>query len=90
MENLSEKHVLPTKLLIKPAQPIEKKTLSGIVIPDVVRSPSCLGTVVLVGKKVEDINIGNSILYSPNAVIKVKVEDEILDLLSYQDTLLFW
>jgi co-chaperonin GroES (HSP10) len=90
MENISEKHVLPTKLLLKPAEVKVKTTPSGLVIPDVVKAVSCLGSIVLKGNKIEDINIGDNVLYSPNAIIKVKFEDEVYDLLSLADVLLYW
>lgn len=90
MKNLSEKHVLPTKLLVKPAEAVEKTTQGGLVIPDIIKSPTCLGTVVLVGSKVADVKPGQSVLYTPHSIIKVKDEDELYDLLNYADILLFW
>lgn len=90
MENLSQKHVLPTKLLLIPQKDVEKTTASGILIPETANKVSSLGTVVIVGSAVKDIEVGNFVMYSPHAAIKVKHEGAEYALLSNTDVLLFW
>lgn len=90
MENLSEKHVLPTKLLLLPQKDVEKKTAAGLFIPETANKVSSLGSVVIAGSAVKDIEAGMKVMYSPHAAIKVKHEDVEYALLSYADVLLFW
>ena len=90
MENLSEKHVLPTKLLLKVAEETEKQTSSGIIIPGTANKISSLGSVVIAGSAVKEIEKGMNVMFSPHAAIKVKHEDTEYSLLSYADVLLFW
>ena len=90
MENLSEKHVLPTKVLLSVPKEEEKTTGSGIIIPGSANKISSKGTVVIVGKSVEDVEIGMEIMFSPHAGIKVIYEGEEFILLNYTDILLLW
>ena len=90
MENLSEKHVLPTKVLLLPKKDEEKKTHSGLIIPETANKVSSLGTVVIIGSAVKDIEIGNFVMFSPHAGIKVKHEGTEYVLLNNTDILLYW
>jgi co-chaperonin GroES (HSP10) len=94
MIDLSEKKILPTKILLRPKKDEAKTTASGILIPETANKVSSQGTVVLMGdsvKKMDNfISIGSQILYSPHAIIKVRYEDEDFGLLNVQDILLAW
>lgn len=90
MKNLSEKHVLPTKILLQVPKDEEKKTESGIIIPGVANKISSKGTVVIVGNAIKDIEKGMNIMFSPHAGIKVHHEGEDYTLIAIQDVLLYW
>jgi len=90
MENISKKHVLPTKILLLEPESIEKTTPSGLVLPNIVRPTTSVGSVILIGEDVKSIKVSNQIMFSPHAGIKVKFEDEEYTLIGIQDVLLFW
>jgi co-chaperonin GroES (HSP10) len=90
MKNLSEKHVLPTKVLLLPKKDEEKKTNSGLIIPETVNKVSSLGTAVIVGSAVKEVSVGNSIMFSPHAGVRVKHNDIEYVLINNTDILLFW
>jgi len=94
MIDLSEKKILPTKILLRPKREESKVTSAGIFIPETANKVSSQGTVVLMGdsvKKMDDfISINSQVLFSPHAGIKVRYEDEDLILLGVQDVLLAW
>lgn len=94
MIDLSEKKILPTKLLLQPKKDEAKQTASGIIIPETANKISSQGTVLLLGASVEKMDnflkIGMNILFSPHAGIKVKYEDQEFVLLGVQDVLLAW
>lgn len=94
MIDLSEKKILPTKILLRPKKDEPKETKSGILIPETANKVSSQGTVVLMGdsvKKMDDfISVNSQVLFSPHAGIKVRYEDEDLILLGVQDILLAW
>jgi len=91
---LTEKRVLPTKLLVKEPKKEEKVTQSGIIIPEIASRITCEGTVVLTGEGTialpMSVSIGDKILFSPHAAVKVKIEDEDFFLLNITDILLYW
>lgn len=87
-ERKMSERVNPTKILLRAMPKLaEKKTQSGIIIPEaVVKEASAMGTVVLVGKGTPNIpmevQIGDKVLHSPHAVQKVviPVREETKDL----------
>jgi len=91
---LTDKKILPTKILLKKPEKKEKKTDSGIIIPNIVEDVTSLGIVVLVGSAVaaleQPIRPSDFVMYPPRAVMKVRYEDEDFYLLNLQDVLLFW
>ena len=91
---LTDKKILPTKLLLKRPPKKEKTLLSGIIVPESAEEITSLGTVVLVGSSVasldQPIKPGDSVMYPPRAVMRVHFEDEDFYLLNVQDVLLFW
>lgn len=91
---LTEKKVLPTKLLVKEPPKEEKITGSGIIIPEIASRITCEGEVVLTGEGTPllpmSVSVGNSVLFSPHAAIKVKIDDDEFFLLNITDVLLYW
>jgi len=90
MENISEKHVLPTKILLLEPKPEEKTTNSGLILPNVIRPTTSVGSAVLVGENAKPIEAGNKIMFSPHAGIKVKFEDEEYTLIGIIDVFFYW
>lgn len=90
MENLSEKHVLPTKILLQVPEEKEKKTESGLIIPGSANKITSLGTAVIVGSAIKELKVGDFCMFSPHAGIKVKHEGVEYVLISIQDVLLYW
>lgn len=94
MIDLSEKKILPTKVLLRLKKDEAKVTPAGVYIPETANKVSSQGTVVLMGdsvKKMDDfISVGSQVLFSPHAMIKVRYEDEEFVLLGVQDILLCW
>lgn len=90
MKNLSKERVLPTNILLTVPKEEEKTTESGIIIPGSANKVSSKGTVVIVGRSVEDVEIGMNVMFSPHAGIKVKYEGEEYTLLREADVLLYW
>ena len=91
---LKDKNVLPTKLLVEKTKRVQKKTPSGLIIPDTAEEVTSLGKVILCGKGTEAIpmavKVGDNVMFPPRAVIKVVHEDETYWLLNLQDILLYW
>ena len=80
----------PTKLLVKDIKEAEKTTSAGIIIPSAVtKQPSQKGNIVLCGEGTPDLkmvySVGDTIIYNPNAGIKITVEDEELRLLDERE-----
>lgn len=94
MKSLSEKHVLPTKILILPKKETEKATTSGIIIPEIANKVTSLGQAVICGTGTTSvpmpISVTDWIMYSPHAAIKVRYDDIDYALIGVQDVLLFW
>ncbi len=90
MENLSEKHVLPTKVLLLPKKDEEKKTDSGLIIPETVNKVTSLGSAVIVGSAVKEVSVGSWVMFSPHAGIKVKHGGVEYTLINNTDILLYW
>lgn len=71
--------VLATKLLLKEAVKSEKKTESGIIIPDIGKQPTSVATIVLVGKGTSSLpmvaEVGDRVLFSPHAVTRLTIPE---------------
>lgn len=63
------------KILIKP-KAVEKKTASGIIKPDSENPKSTQGTVVAIGKEIEEYVVGDNVLFGNNSGILIDVEGE--------------
>jgi chaperonin GroES len=94
MKNLSEKHVLPTKLLIKLPEEVERRSAGGLIIPGTAGKITSSGTVVIAGSGTDKlpmpVSVGQTVMFPPSAGIKVKFEDEDFFLINISDVLLFW
>ena len=94
MIDLSEKKVLPTKLLVRESIKENKKTPSGLFIPDTASRITCEGTAVVCGEGTPSVRmvvaVGQTVLFAPHASIKVKIGDDDFLLLNITDILLFW
>ena len=82
--------ILAGKVLVKPHE-AEKKTTSGIIIPDSANEKPQQGNIVLVGevKKDEEIEVksGDVILYGKYAGQELNIEGEYYLLMSHSDIL---
>jgi chaperonin GroES len=91
---LTDKKVLPTKLLIKKTERQQKTTPSGLIIPDTAEEITSLGTVVVAGKGTDsvpmEVKVGDNVMFPPRAIMRVKIDDDDYYLLNIQDVLLYW
>jgi chaperonin GroES len=55
------------KLLIK-QKPAETMTKSGFILPDMAIKKECIGTVIGIGKSVEEIKIGDVVQYTEHCL----------------------
>jgi co-chaperonin GroES (HSP10) len=87
-------NILPSKLLTKPIPRVEKKTNSGIILPNqVVKDVNISSTVVKIGSGVPaDILIkeGDTVLYNPHAVQRLVLEDKEYGIVDYKDLLFIY
>ena len=94
MADLTSKRVLPTKILLLPPKAEEKKTQSGLIIPETAGKVTSLGTVVIAGEGTDlikmPVSIGQKVMFPPQAGVRVRYEDEDYVLLNVQDVLLYW
>jgi chaperonin GroES len=82
--------ILPTKILLRESPKEEKKTASGIIIPDaVIQTPTSMAIAVLVGEGTNVlpmiVKCGDKVLFSPHATAKVRIDDEDFLLLDIKD-----
>jgi len=85
----------PTKVLVLDQKEGERKTASGLIIPDVNsqgKPPAMKGTVVLTGEGNADVrmiyNIGDTVYYNPHAGLKFTMEDTEYRLIDQQEIFL--
>ncbi len=69
-----------TKLLVKELPKKEEVRASGLIVPNQVKGePSALSVVVMTGKGTAalpmDVNVGDKVLHSPHAILKVVIPD---------------
>ena len=89
--------ILPSKIMAKAIEKKDKVTQSGIIITAAIaeRDPCITAIVTMVGDEVQSkygINVkeGHTILFSPHAYQKVRIEDADFMLLDARDILYFW
>ena len=92
--DLTDKNVLPTKLLVKRVPREQRFTAGGLVIPDSAEEATTIGEIVLKGTGTAavpmPVNIGQRVMYPPRVPIRVKIEDTDYWLLDVRDILLYW
>ena len=90
---LTDKKILPTKILLK-KPPKKERTVGNIIIPESADEVTSQGTVVLVGSAVaaleQPIKAGDQIMFPPRSIMRVRYSDEDYYLISLQDVLLWW
>ncbi len=82
---------MPGKVLIEP-QAIEKKTASGIIIPDSAKEKPQSGVIVAVGNSKKDeemvVKVGDSVLYGKYSGTEIKINDKDYLIMNQSDILL--
>lgn len=92
-KNMRDLKVNPTKLLVEDVVEAEAVTKSGILLPNaVIKISTMKGTVLLTGKGTPDIeiiyDIGDTVLYYPNAGSKLKLDEKELRLIDVSEIFL--
>lgn len=62
-------------------------TAGGLFIPEGAKEAPVGGEVLAVGKGIEDIEVGNTVIFGKNAGIEVAVEGKSVLMLKYEDVL---
>ena len=79
----------PNKILVLDEKKKEQKTLSGIIVPETARFPNQRGTIILTGKGMGEVGMpyatGDTVLYNPNAGIRVTIDDVDYRLIDLQE-----
>lgn len=92
--DLTDKNVLPTKLLVKRIVREQRFTASGLVIPDSAEEATCTGEIIIKGQGTNSVpmpmNVGQKVMYPPRAALRVKIEDTDYWLIDNRDVLLYW
>lgn len=65
---------LADRVLILP-QSVEEKTACGIILPDSAKEKQFQGRIVNIGDKVENLSVGDVVLYSKNKGTEVELND---------------
>ena len=65
------------RIVIKPVEQKEQKTVSGIYLPDSAKKDDNSGEVVAIGK-IEDVEvkIGDKVIYSPHSGTEIEMDGE--------------
>ena len=63
------------------------KTAGGLFIPQGAKEPQVGGEVLAVGKGIEDINPGDTVIFGKFAGVEVAVEGKAVLMLKYEDVL---
>ena len=77
---------LNKKVLVKRIEE-EAKTASGIIIPDSAKEKPSIGTVEAVAKDVEDIKVGDSVVFSKYGGTDLPLNDEDFLVLDHENIL---
>lgn len=90
---LSVGSILPSKILVlEEKAKEEKKTASGIVLPNISRNPQTVGKVIMVGEGLPNfkmhVKVGYNVLYTPMSGQKFELGGESVCLLD-QSSVLF-
>jgi len=63
------------------------KTVGGLFIPEGAKEPQVGGEVLAVGKGIDDIEPGNTVIFGKYAGMEVAVEGQSVLMLKYEDVL---
>lgn len=75
------------RILVEPDKAIEK-TESGFLIPDNDKEQPQLGTVILVGSKIdEEIKVGDKVIYAKYSIMEIPVEGKKMFVVDGEDVL---
>ena len=77
---------LADRLVVKNVE-AEAKSAAGILLPDSAKEKPQAGKVLAVGKDVEEVKVGDQVLYSKYGPSEVKVDDQELLILKEEDVL---
>ena len=77
---------LQDRVIVKRVQE-EEKTKGGIIIPDSAKEKPQRAIVQAVGKKVENVNVGDQVLFDKYSGSKLRIEDEECLILKEEDIL---
>jgi chaperonin GroES len=65
----------------------KEKTEGGLFIPEGAKEPQVGGEVLAIGKGIEDIEVGDTVIFGKHAGIEVAVEGKSVLMLKYEDVL---
>ena len=65
----------------------EEKTAVGLIIPEQAKKAPDQGTVLAVGKAVDGVNLGDTVMFAPFAGTKFKLDEDDVLLLDESDLL---
>jgi len=77
---------LGDKVVVKRLE-AESRTAGGIVLPDSAKEKPQRGIVQAVGKKVENVKVGDQVLFDKYSGSKLRIEDEECLILKEEDVL---
>lgn len=77
---------LEERVLVLPLQ-VEEKTIGGIIVPNTDDSNVLRGKVVAVGREVDTISVGDTVLYAKNVGIDFTYENEKYIIINQRDLL---
>ena len=87
-------NILPTKLLVKPIERKERKTNSGLIIPDnIIKDVNISSTVVLIGTGVPaDVKIkeGDVVLFNPHSKQRLVLDETEYGIVDYRELLFIY
>ncbi|MBA3679323.1 co-chaperone GroES [Candidatus Saccharibacteria bacterium] len=65
----------------------QETTASGIILPDSAKEKPAEGTVIAIGKDVEEVHVGDTVLYGQYGPTEVKVDDTEYLIVKEEDVL---
>lgn len=77
---------LGARVLVEKAE-VEEKTASGIIIPDSAKETQNRGKVLAIGKDVEDVKVGDTVLYGKYNGTEIKENDKEYMIINSEDLL---
>ena len=92
---MKEVNILPSKVLTKQREREDKRTAAGIIISaNVSKDPNVTATIIQTGSGAPQIGMpvkaGQTVLFSPHAFQKVRIDDEDYLIIDVRDVLAYW